>query len=129
MANGIFNRSITLVLAVLTAGILVGCAAELPTAVFVGAVPEGFMTPRANYDTSMAFDELVRPHFFAQTEDGELAPVNGEPDQVVIRGGKVKDLGGVRYHVLRGVLDTSGVEDRKRGRSKYGAKMPKVSTS
>jgi len=45
---------------------------------------------------------------------------------VVIRGGRVKDLPGVRYHVVRGVLDTSGVEGRKRGRSKYGAKTPKV---
>jgi len=39
---------------------------------------------------------------------------------VLIRGGKVPDLPGVRYHVVRGTLDTSGVEDRKRGRSKYG---------
>jgi len=44
---------------------------------------------------------------------------------VVIRGGKVKDLPGVRYHVVRGVLDTAGVEGRKRGRSVYGAKRPK----
>lgn len=45
---------------------------------------------------------------------------------VMIRGGRVKDLPGVRYHVIRGTLDTSGVEDRKKGRSKYGAKKPKV---
>ena len=44
---------------------------------------------------------------------------------VIIRGGRVKDLPGVRYHVVRGVLDTAGVADRKRGRSKYGAKRPK----
>lgn len=44
---------------------------------------------------------------------------------VVIRGGRVKDLPGVRYHVVRGVLDSAGVNDRKRGRSKYGAKKPK----
>jgi small subunit ribosomal protein S12 len=44
---------------------------------------------------------------------------------VLIRGGRVRDLPGVRYHVLRGVLDTSGVPDRKQGRSKYGAKSPK----
>ena len=42
---------------------------------------------------------------------------------VMIRGGRVKDLPGVRYHVIRGVLDTSGVQDRKNGRSKYGAKL------
>jgi small subunit ribosomal protein S12 len=44
---------------------------------------------------------------------------------VMIRGGRVKDLPGVRYHIIRGNLDTSGVEGRKRSRSKYGAKMPK----
>jgi len=44
---------------------------------------------------------------------------------VVIRGGRVKDLPGVRYHVVRGVLDSAGVGDRKRGRSKYGAKKGK----
>lgn len=44
---------------------------------------------------------------------------------VMIRGGRVKDLPGVRYHVVRGVLDTAGVENRNRGRSKYGAKKPK----
>jgi small subunit ribosomal protein S12 len=45
---------------------------------------------------------------------------------VVIRGGRVKDLPGVRYHVVRGVLDSAGVNDRKQGRSKYGAKRPKA---
>jgi len=44
---------------------------------------------------------------------------------VVIRGGRVKDLPGVRYHVVRGVLDTTGVDGRKQQRSKYGAKTPK----
>lgn len=44
---------------------------------------------------------------------------------VIIRGGKVKDLPGVRYHVIRGPLDCEGVEDRMRGRSKYGSKRPK----
>jgi small subunit ribosomal protein S12 len=45
---------------------------------------------------------------------------------VLIRGGRVKDLPGVRYHIIRGTLDTSGVEDRKKGRSKYGTKKPKA---
>ena len=45
---------------------------------------------------------------------------------VLIRGGRIKDLPGVRYHIIRGTLDTSGVEERKKGRSKYGAKKPKV---
>ena len=44
---------------------------------------------------------------------------------VMIRGGRVKDLPGVRYHIIRGTLDTQGVQDRKQGRSKYGAKKPK----
>jgi small subunit ribosomal protein S12 len=44
---------------------------------------------------------------------------------VLVRGGRVKDLPGVRYHVIRGTLDTAGVSDRKQGRSKYGAKRPK----
>ena len=44
---------------------------------------------------------------------------------VMIRGGRVKDLPGVRYHIIRGALDTSGVQDRKKGRSKYGTKRPK----
>lgn len=48
-----------------------------------------------------------------------------EHSVVLIRGGRVKDLPGVRYHIVRGSLDTSGVADRRRGRSKYGAKRPK----
>jgi len=44
---------------------------------------------------------------------------------VMIRGGKIKDLPGVRYHIIRGTLDSMGVADRRRGRSKYGAKRPK----
>ena len=44
---------------------------------------------------------------------------------VLVRGGRVRDLPGVRYHVLRGVLDTQGVKDRRQSRSKYGAKRPK----
>lgn len=48
-----------------------------------------------------------------------------EHSVVLIRGGRVKDLPGVRYHVVRGTLDASGVQDRRQGRSKYGAKRPK----
>ena len=48
-----------------------------------------------------------------------------EHSVVLIRGGRVKDLPGVRYHILRGVLDTQCVKDRKQRRSKYGAKRPK----
>ena len=49
-----------------------------------------------------------------------------EHSVVVIRGGRVKDLPGVQYHIVRGVLDTTGVENRKQQRSKYGTKRPKV---
>ncbi|HMA84366.1 MAG TPA: 30S ribosomal protein S12 [Desulfosalsimonadaceae bacterium] len=48
-----------------------------------------------------------------------------EHSVVLVRGGRVKDLPGVRYHVVRGTLDTLGVADRKQGRSKYGSKRPK----
>ena len=49
---------------------------------------------------------------------------NGQ-EVILIRGGRVKDLPGVRYHTVRGTLDTSGVNDRKQGRSKYGVKRPR----
>jgi small subunit ribosomal protein S12 len=48
-----------------------------------------------------------------------------EHSVVLVRGGRVKDLPGVRYHIVRGTLDTQGVADRQRGRSKYGTKRPK----
>ena len=60
-----------------------------------------------------------------------IAYIPGEGDNlqehsiVLVRGGRVKDLPGVRYHIVRGVLDTQGVANRMRGRSKYGAKRPK----
>ena len=49
-----------------------------------------------------------------------------EHSVVLVRGGRVKDLPGVRYHIIRGALDTLGVEKRRKGRSKYGAKRPKA---
>ena len=52
-----------------------------------------------------------------------------EHSVVMIRGGRVKDLPGVRYHIVRGTLDTAGVEKRSQGRSKYGAKRPKAAKS
>ena len=48
-----------------------------------------------------------------------------EHNIVLVRGGRIKDLPGVRYHIIRGALDTSGVSDRRNGRSKYGTKKPK----
>ena len=52
-----------------------------------------------------------------------------EHSVVLIRGGRVKDLPGVRYHIVRGTRDTAGVTDRKQSRSKYGAKRPKTATA
>mgnify|MGYP000855443781 CR=1 FL=1 len=52
-----------------------------------------------------------------------------EHSVVLIRGGRVKDLPGVRYHIIRGTLDTAGVANRRQGRSKYGAKRPKASAA
>jgi small subunit ribosomal protein S12 len=49
-----------------------------------------------------------------------------EHSAVLIRGGRIKDLPGVRYHIIRGTLDTLGVDERKKGRSKYGTKRPKA---
>lgn len=49
-----------------------------------------------------------------------------EHSVVLVRGGKVKDLPGVKYHIVRGALDTAGVQNRKQGRSRYGAKRPKA---
>jgi small subunit ribosomal protein S12 len=49
-----------------------------------------------------------------------------EHSVVLIRGGKAKDLAGVRYHIVRGTLDTTGVENRMQGRSKYGSRKPKA---
>jgi len=54
------------------------------------------------------------------------AYIPGEGHNLHIRGGRVKDLPGVRYHIIRGKLDAAGVSDRKRSRSKYGAKRPKA---
>jgi len=50
-----------------------------------------------------------------------------EHSVVLVRGGRVKDLPGVRYHIVRGILDTEGVQNRRQGRSRYGAKRPKAS--
>ena len=57
---------------------------------------------------------------------GDLVAVGQTHSVVMIRGGRVKDLPGVRYHIIRGTLDTQGVSGRMQGRSKYGAKRPKA---
>jgi len=76
-----------------------------------------------------ALRKVARVRLTNQMEVTTYIPGEGhnlqEHSVVMIRGGRVKDLPGVRYHVVRGTLDASGVNDRKQGRSKYGAKRPK----
>jgi small subunit ribosomal protein S12 len=76
-----------------------------------------------------ALRKVARVRLTNQQEVISYIPGEGhnlqEHSIVLIRGGRVKDLPGVRYHILRGVLDTQGVKDRKQARSLYGAKRPK----
>ncbi len=76
-----------------------------------------------------ALRKIARVRLSNGTEVNAYIPGIGhnlqEHSVVLIRGGRVKDLPGVRYHVIRGTLDTAGVENRKQGRSKYGAKRGK----
>jgi small subunit ribosomal protein S12 len=76
-----------------------------------------------------ALRKVARVRLTNGMEVGAYIPGEGhnlqEHSVVLIRGGRVKDLPGVRYHVVRGALDTAGVANRKQGRSKYGAKRPK----
>ena len=76
-----------------------------------------------------ALRKVARVRLTNQIEVTAYIPGEGhnlqEHSIVLIRGGRVKDLPGVRYHVIRGTMDTSGVADRKQRRSKYGAKKPK----
>jgi small subunit ribosomal protein S12 len=76
-----------------------------------------------------ALRKVARVRLTNQIEVTAYIPGEGhnlqEHSIVLIRGGRVKDLPGVRYHVIRGTMDTSGVDGRKKGRSKYGTKRPK----
>jgi small subunit ribosomal protein S12 len=76
-----------------------------------------------------ALRKVARVRLTNQIEVTAYIPGEGhnlqEHSIVMIRGGRVKDLPGVRYHVIRGTMDTSGVDGRQRGRSKYGTKRPK----
>ncbi len=76
-----------------------------------------------------ALRKIARVRLSTGTEVTAYIPGIGhnlqEHSVVLIRGGRVKDLPGVRYHIIRGTLDASGVEKRNQGRSKYGAKRPK----
>ena len=78
-----------------------------------------------------ALRKVARVRLTNSTEVTAYIPGEGhnlqEHSIVLIEGGRVKDLPGVRYHIVRGTLDTAGVDDRKTSRSRYGAKKPKVS--
>lgn len=86
----------------------------------------GTMTPKK---PNSALRKYVRVRLSNLIEVTAYIPGIGhnlqEHSVVLIRGGRVKDLPGVRYHVIRGALDTAGVTDRRQGRSKYGTKKPK----
>jgi small subunit ribosomal protein S12 len=80
-----------------------------------------------------ALRKVARVRLTNQMEVTAYIPGEGhnlqEHSIVLIRGGRVKDLPGVRYHVIRGAMDTSGVADRTKARSKYGTKRPKKTTA
>lgn len=84
------------------------------------------MTPKK---PNSALRKIARVRLTGGIEVTAYIPGEGhnlqEHSIVLVRGGRVKDLPGVRYHIIRGTLDTAGVADRKRSRSKYGAKKPK----
>lgn len=87
----------------------------------------GTMTPKK---PNSALRKYARVRLSNQMEVTAYIPGEGhnlqEHSVVLLRGGRVKDLIGVRYHIVRGTMDTAGVEKRRQGRSKYGAKRPKV---
>jgi small subunit ribosomal protein S12 len=84
------------------------------------------MTPKK---PNSALRKIARVRLTNQMEVTAYIPGEGhslqEHSVVMVRGGRVKDLPGVRYHIVRGTLDTTGVENRNQGRSKYGSKLPK----
>src|SRR5690242_3008841 len=84
------------------------------------------MTPKK---PNSALRKIARVRLTNQMEVTAYIPGEGhnlqEHSVVLVRGGRVKDLPGVRYHVVRGALDAAGVQKRRQGRSKYGAKAPK----
>jgi len=84
------------------------------------------MTPKK---PNSALRKIARVRLTNQVEVTAYIPGEGhslqEHSVVLVRGGRVKDLPGVRYHIVRGTLDSTGVSDRSQGRSKYGSKRPK----
>jgi small subunit ribosomal protein S12 len=87
----------------------------------------GTMTPKK---PNSALRKYARVRLSNQMEVTAYIPGEGhnlqEHSVVLIRGGRVKDLIGVRYHIIRGTLDTAGIDKRRQGRSKYGSKRPKA---
>ena len=87
----------------------------------------GTMTPKK---PNSALRKYARVRLSNNMEVTAYIPGEGhnlqEHSVVLIRGGRVKDLIGVRYHIVRGTLDTAGIEKRRQGRSKYGTKKPKA---
>ncbi|HEV7677769.1 MAG TPA: 30S ribosomal protein S12 [Candidatus Dormibacteraeota bacterium] len=87
------------------------------------------MTPKK---PNSALRKVARVRLTSKVEVTAYIPGIGhnlqEHSVVLIRGGRVKDLPGVRYHVIRGILDTAGTKNRKQGRSKYGAKREKAAS-
>lgn len=87
----------------------------------------GTMTPKK---PNSALRKFAKVRLTNGVEVNAYIPGEGhnlqEHSVVLVRGGRVKDLPGVRYHIVRGVLDTQGVANRKQGRSRYGAKRPKA---
>ncbi|MCD6416999.1 MAG: 30S ribosomal protein S12 [Planctomycetes bacterium] len=87
-----------------------------------------YVTTRTPRKPNSALRKVARVRLSNGREVTAYIPGEGhnlqEHNIVLIRGGRVRDLPGVRYHIIRGTLDTMGVPDRRRGRSKYGAKKP-----
>ena len=81
------------------------------------------MTPKK---PNSALRKVARVKLTNQMEVSAYIPGEGQHSVVMVRGGRVKDLPGVRYHIIRGTLDTQGVANRRQARSKYGAKRPKA---
>ena len=107
--------------------------AKIKTPALAGAPQKRGVCTRVSTTTprkpNSALRKIARVRLTNGVEVGTYIPGEGhnlqEHSVVLIRGGRVKDLPGVRYHIIRGTLDSIGVQDRRQSRSKYGAKRPK----
>ena len=106
-------------------------SAVTPVADHLSIAPDLPPLPPGADNAPLSLAEVKLAYEFAARHPEVISYIPGEGHNlqehsvVLIRGGRVRDLPGVRYHVLRGVLDTQGVKDRRQSRSKYGAKRPK----